>query len=292
MSQIAENPPARTRSALPLLAVAAALVSQNMGAAFAKSLFPLVGTEGVTALRVGLAACMLAAAARPWRRRIGRRDVGNLVVYGAMLGLMNLLIYRAFELIPIGIAIAIEVTGPLAVVLLSSRSPRDVLWVALAAAGLSMLLPIGAGTAALDPEGVAYAAGAALCWALYIVFGKRASSLGGGQAVAWGMAVASLFTVPLGVLHAGSALFAPGVLLAGLAVALMSSALPYSLEMAAMRRLPRPVFGILVSAAPAIGALAGFFVLDERLAWTQWAAIACIILACGGSAATDGAPRK
>jgi inner membrane transporter RhtA len=269
----------------PALAVLAALVSQNIGAAFAKHLFPQVGSEGVTALRVGLAAALLLAYWRPWRTPLANSEIGNVLVYGLMLGLMNLLIYRAFNLIPIGVAIAIEVTGPLAVVVLASRRLRDFLWVGCAIAGLALLLPLRAGSAALDPAGVAYAAGAAACWALYIVFGKRASNLEGGHAVAWGMLAAAVFTVPVGVAYAGSALLAPPVLLAGLAVAVLSSAAPYSLEMMALRRLPRRVFGILVSAAPAIGALAGWLVLGERLAPLQWAAIGLVVLASAGSAA-------
>jgi inner membrane transporter RhtA len=272
---------------VPSLAIAFGLVLQNIGAAFAKHLFPLVGSEGVTALRVGLSALLLAAFLRPWRAPPARRDIVNLAVYGFTLGCMNLLIYRAFALIPIGVAVAIEVTGPLAVVLAASRSPRDVGWVACAATGLWLLLPLHAGAATLDPVGVAYAFGAALCWAGYIVFGKRASTVAGGAAVAWGMLAASVFTVPLGIAYAGPALRSPSVWLGGLAVAVLSSAAPYSLEMIALKRLPRRVFGILVSAAPAIGALAGFFVLGERLATLQWLAIALVIVASAGSAATE-----
>jgi inner membrane transporter RhtA len=271
---------------VPSLAVAGALVSQNIGAALAKHLFPLVGSEGVTALRVGLSACVLLLAWRPWRTALARADALNLAVYGLMLGCMNLLIYRAFALIPIGVAIAIEVTGPIAVVLLASRRPRDFAWVACAAAGLALLLPLHSGAAGIDPAGAAYALGAAFCWAMYIVFGQRAAALQSGQAVAWGMLAAAVFTVPVGVGYAGSALLAPGVLLGGLAVALLSSALPYSLEMVALARLPRRVFGMLVSSAPAVGALAGFLVLGERLAPTQWIAIALVILASAGSAAS------
>lgn len=271
---------------VPSLAIACGLVLQNIGAAFAKHLFPLVGSEGVTALRVGISALLLATFLRPWRSPPARADMFNLAVYGLTLGCMNLLIYRAFALIPIGVAIAIEVSGPLAVVLAGSRSLRDFGWLACAAAGLWLLLPLRAGAAALDPVGVAYAFGAAACWACYIVFGKRASSVAGGGAVAWGMLAASVFTVPLGVAYAGAALASPAVWLGGLAVAVLSSAAPYSLEMIALKRLPRRVFGILVSAAPAIGALAGYFVLGERLAAPQWLAIALVIVASAGSAAT------
>ena len=275
-------------AALPLLILLASLLSQYVGAASAKSLFPLVGAEGVTGLRVGLSALMLLAILRPWRRLPERADLGNLLVYGATLGAMNLSIYRAMELIPIGIAIAIEVTGPLAVALLGSRRLKDFLWIACAAVGLVLLLPLREASAALNPVGIAYAVAAAFCWALYIVFGKRASSLPGGQAVAWGMLVAASFTVPLGISHAGAGLLVPAVLLTGLAVAVLSSMVPYLLEMMALRRLPSHVFGLAVSASPAVAALIGFLMLGERLSAVQWAAIACIMCASAGSALAKG----
>jgi inner membrane transporter RhtA len=272
-------------SFVPALAIAAAMVSQYAGAAFAKHLFPVVGTEGVVALRVGLSALLLMGFLRPWRALPARADIPSILLYGLTLGCMNLLIYRAFARIPIGVAVSIEVMGPLAVVLLSSRRARDFAWVACAAFGLWLLLPLRAGVGALDPAGVAYAAGAAFCWALYIVFGKRASRSQGAGAVAWGMLAASAFIVPLGAAYAGSALLSPFALAAGLAVAVLSSAAPYTLEMIALRKLPRRVFGILVSSSPAVAALAGFVVLGERLAAGQWLGIGLVILACGASAA-------
>jgi inner membrane transporter RhtA len=271
---------------VPALAIAAAMVSTYAGAAFAKHLFPLVGAEGVVALRVGLSALLLAAFTRPWRTLPSRADLPNLLLYGLALGCMNLLIYRAFARIPIGIAVSIEVMGPLAVVLLSSRRARDFAWVACAGFGLWLLLPLKSGTGALDPLGVACAAGAAFCWALYIVFGKRASQAAGSGTVAWGMLVASVFIMPIGASYAGSALLSPFVLMAGLAVAVLSSAAPYTLEMIALRKLPRRVFGILVSSSPAVAALAGFAVLGERLASAQWIGIGLVILACGATAAS------
>ena len=279
----------RPAGALPLVALTASLISQNLGAAIAKSLFPVVGVEGMTALRVGLSALLLLAFWRPWRRPVARRDVGNVVVYGAMLGGMNLCIYHAFGRIPIGIATAIETTGPLVVVLAASRRALDVAWVALALAGLALLVP-QASTAPLDPLGLLFAFGAAASWALYIVFGKRVSTLASGQAVSLGMLVAALVAVPIGVAQAGAAMLAPPALLAGLGVALLSSAVPYSLEMAALRRMPRHVFGILVSATPAVGAACGALVLGERLGALQWLAIACIIGASAGGAAMAGRP--
>jgi len=273
------------RGALSLAALAASLVSQNLGAAIAKSLFPVVGVDGMAALRIVLSAALLLAFWRPWRAPIARRDLGNLVVYGAMLGGMNLCIYHAFGRIPIGIATAIETTGPLAVVLAASRRPLDVAWVLLALAGLALLLPL-ATDRPLDPLGLLFAFGAALSWAMYIVFGKRVSTLASGQAVSLGMLVAALFALPIGVANAGAAMLVPTTLLTGLGVALLSSAVPYSLEMAALRRLPRHVFGILVSATPAVGAACGALVLGERLGVLQWLAIACIVGACAGGAAT------
>jgi len=261
-----------------------AMVSTYVGAAIAKHLFPVVGSQGVTALRVGLAACMLLAWCKPWRTPLARKDIPNLLIYGLMLGCMNLLIYGAFARIPIGIAVAIEVTGPLLVVLAGSRRLADFAWLACAGLGLWMLMPLGEHAAALDPIGMLLAGGAALCWAMYIVFGKRVSTLQGGQAVAWGMLAAALFTVPVGALHAGAALLAPGVLAAGLGVAMLSSALPYSLEMRALRHMPRRVFGMLVSASPAVSALAGWLVLGERLSPLQWLAIALVMLASAGAA--------
>ncbi|MBB5606158.1 MULTISPECIES: EamA family transporter [unclassified Janthinobacterium] len=277
---------------LPSLAVLGGQISVNLGAAMAKQLFPVIGVEGITAYRVGFSALILLAIVRPWRFRLERKDVVNLLIYGSVLGLMNLLIYRAFALIPIGIAVAIEVTGPLAVAMLSSRRPRDLLAVACAVFGLYLLLPLQGGAGSLNPVGVAYALGAALCWALYIIFGKRASTLQGGQAVAWGMTVAAVLMVPLGVSYSGTALLVPSIALMGLAIAMLSSALPYSLEIFALRRLPQGVFGMFSSAAPAISALAAMLVLGEHLSLIQWLAIACIVFASAMAAlGAQGAKR-
>lgn len=263
----------------PSLAVLGGQISVNLGAAIAKQLFPVIGVEGITAYRVGFSALILLAIFRPWRFRLTRTDMLNLLVYGSVLGMMNLLIYRAFALIPIGVAVAIEVTGPLAVAMLSSRRPRDLVAVACAVLGLYLLLPLQGSPGSLNPVGVAYALGAATCWALYIVFGKRAASLQGGQAVAWGMTVAAMLTVPIGVAYSGAALLAPGLILTGLAIALLSSTVPYTLEIFALRRLPQGVFGMFSAAAPAVSALAAMAVLGEHLSPVQWLAIACIVFA-------------
>ncbi|MFS2007552.1 EamA family transporter [Duganella sp. CT11-25] len=265
-----------------LLAGFALLCSQlslNAGAAVAKHLFPLIGVEGVTAYRVGFAALLMMLVFRPWRTRLTWAQACNVAVYGSVIGLMNLLIYRSFSRIPLGIAVAIEVAGPLTVAVLSSRRPRDVAAVLLAVVGLYFLLPIHGGVEQLDPIGVAYAAGAAVCWALYIVFGKRVSVMHGGQSVAWGMLAASLFILPVGAWYSGAVLLTPNYMLIGLAIAVMSSALPYTLEMLSMRSLSSRTFSMFSSAAPAISALAGLAVLGEQLTLTQWLAIASIVTA-------------
>lgn len=269
-------------AASPWLAGMALLCSQlslNIGAAVAKHLFPRIGVEGVTAYRVGIAAALMLLVFRPWRTPLTRKQALNLAIYGAVIGLMNLLIYRAFAHIPLGIAVAIEVAGPLTVAVLSSHRPRDFVAVCLAVAGLYYLLPIHGHVDQLDPVGVAYAAGAAVCWALYIVFGKRVSLMPGGQTVAWAMLVASLFIVPIGVWHAGEVLLTPSYLLIGLAIAVMSSALPYTLEMFSMRTLSSRTFSMFSSAAPALSALAGMAVLGEHLSLAQWLAISAIVAA-------------
>jgi inner membrane transporter RhtA len=264
---------------LPSLALLGSQISVNLGAAVAKNLFHLIGVEAITAFRVGFSALILMAIFRPWRTPPAKRDIANLLVYGTVMGMMNLLIYRAFNHIPIGIAVAIEVTGPLLVALLSSRRPRNIASVALAVFGLYLLLPLNGGADRLDPVGVAYAFGAAACWALYIVFGKRASTLRGGGAVAWGMLVASLFIVPIGAAYGDASMLTPAIVLTALAIAVLSSAIPYSLEMVALRGLPQGLYGMFSSAAPAVSALAGMVILGERLLGIQWLAIACIVLA-------------
>jgi inner membrane transporter RhtA len=261
------------------VALLASQISLNLGAAVAKHLFPLIGVEGVTAYRVGIAALLMLAVFRPWRTPLTWQQGVNVAVYGCVIGLMNLLIYRSFSRIPLGIAVAIEVAGPLTVAVLSSRRPRDLLAVALAMTGLYFLLPIHGGVNQLDPVGVAYAGGAAVCWALYIVFGKRVSVMHGGQSVAWAMLAASLFIVPIGGWYAGAALLTPGYLAIGVAIAVMSSALPYTLEMLSMRRLSKRTFSMFSSAAPALSALAGVLVLGEHLSSMQWLAIASMVAA-------------
>ncbi len=273
---------------LPIAALVAGMVSIQSGAALAKGLFPVIGATGVTALRVGFSALILLALWRPWRRPLERREAGAILLYGAALGLMNLLFYLALRTIPLGIAVAIEFTGPLAVALFGSRRLRDLAWIGLAVLGLGLLLPLH-GAASLDPLGAALALGAGVAWGLYIVFGQWAGRAGGGPAVSLGMSVAALLAAPVGLAQGGGALFTPDTLLTGLAIAVLSSALPYSLEMFALQRLRREAFGILMSLEPAVAALAALALLGERLTSVQWLAVGCVIAASVG-VAVSGRP--
>lgn len=267
-----------------------AMASIQGGASLAKSLFPRIGPEGATLLRIGLAAALLSAIFRPWRKPLAPGSLLPLLAYGGSLGAMNLTFYLALERIPLGIAVALEFTGPLAVAFLASRRWPDLLWATLALCGILMIAPHTAGPAALDPAGISFALGAGAFWALYIIFGRRAgSAVSGAQASALGMIVAALVALPFGVVDAGARLLDLSLLPLALAVAILSSALPYSLEMISLRRLPPQTFGILMSLEPAIAAISGLAFLDERLSAIQWLAIALIVTASAGSAASSKA---
>jgi len=276
----------RLANLLPVLAVLGSVTALGIGTSFAKQLFPLVGSLGTTALRVGFSALLLLALWRPWRWPLSRADAVSVLKYGVALGFMNLLFYMSLRTIPFGVAVAIEFSGPLAVAMMYSRKPVDFVWLALAVMGLGLLLPFGHSVASLDPEGVMYALAAAVCWGAYIVFGKRLSHLHAGHSVALGLTVAALTVVPFGVWHAGSTLLDPYILLFGIGVAAISSAIPISLEMMALKRLPQEAFGIMTSMEPAVAALLGLLMLDEHLAGPQWLAIVCIMLAAAGSSLT------
>ena len=272
---------------IPILAILGAVTALGIGTSWAKhALFPLVGAQGTTAVRVGFSALLLLLFWRPWRWTLSAADARTVALYGAALGAMNLSFYMSLRTIPFGIAVAIEFAGPLAVALFASRRPLDFAWVLLAAAGLGLLLPLGHNISTLDPTGVLCALSAAVFWATYIIFGKRASHLHAGQSVSLGLLVAALVVVPVGVAHAGSALLSPLVLVVGLGVALISSAIPISLEMVALKRLPPQAFGILASMEPAVAALLALVLLDEYLDAMQWLAIALIVAASVGSSVT------
>lgn len=284
---VASSQPSRLTRLIPFLAVLGAVTALGIGTSWAKyALFPLVGAPGTTAVRVGFSALILLLLWRPWRWPLQRADARAIGLYGGALGITNLAFYMSLRTIPFGIAVAIEFAGPLAVAIWSSRRVVDFVWVALAIAGLALLLPLGHSGSALDPVGVMYALAAAVGWGAYIVFGKRVSHLHAGHSVAWGLLAAALVAVPVGVAHAGTALLSPSVLLVGLGVAAISSAIPISLEMVALKRLPKEAFGIMISMEPAVAALIALVLLDEYLSALQWVAIALIIAASMGSALT------
>jgi len=276
----------RFANILPLLAVLGSVTALGIGTSFAKQLFPQVGSLGTTALRVGFSALLLLVLWRPWRWPLSRTDAVSILRYGVALGFMNLLFYMSLRTIPFGVAVAIEFSGPLMVAMLSSRKPIDFLWLVLAVVGLGLLLPFGHDVASLDPQGVMYALAAAVCWGAYIVLGKRLSHLHAGHTVALGLSVAAITVVPFGIWHAGSALLQPHILLFGLGVAAISSAVPISLEMVALKRLPQETFGIMTSMEPAVAALMGLLMLNEHLSGLQWLAIGFIMLAAAGSSVT------
>jgi inner membrane transporter RhtA len=255
-----------------------------VGTSWAKQLFPLIGSQGTTAVRVGLSALLLLAFWRPWRLPLAPGDARRLVLYGSTLGLMNLSFYMALRTIPFGLAVAIQFAGPLCVAVLASRRAVDLVWVALAVAGLALVLPVGVGGQQLDSVGVGWALGAAVLWALYIVFGKRLGHLHAGHSVAWGLTVAAIVVVPVGWQHAGAALLSPSILALGLGIALVSSAVPISVEMVALKRLSKSAYGTMVSMEPAVAALVAWVLMSERLSASQWLAIGLIMGASIGSA--------
>ena len=262
------------------------MVCFQLGATLAKGLFPMVGAGGTAALRLSIAALILLAVWRPWHIRFTRRQLSIVIVYGVAMGWMNFFFYLALSYIPLGITVALEFTGPLGVALFASRRPIDFLWILLAALGLVALLPLGFGGAPLSVFGVAYALAAGVCWALYILFGRRAGAAHGGQITSWGTVIGALVIVPIGFAHSGTQLFSPAILPMAIGVAVLSSALPYSLEMFAMPRIATRTFGVLMSLNPALGALSGLIFLGESLTLIQWMAIASIVAASAGSAAT------
>lgn len=276
----------RSHMLFPIGLLLIAMASIQTGASMAKTLFPLVGAQGTTSLRLIFASIILLIVLRPWRARLTAKSLRTVLLYGIALGAMNFLFYMSLRSIPLGIAVALEFTGPLAVALFSSRKAVDFVWVALAATGLLLLIPSGQESASLDLTGVAYALGAGVCWAGYIVFGQKAGEDNGIQTAALGVLIAAIFIAPIGAVHAGSALLDIGLIPTAIGVAILSTALPYSLEMVALTRMPARTFGTLASIEPAFGALSGMLFLHEHLSTTQWMAIAAIIMASVGATLT------
>jgi inner membrane transporter RhtA len=267
----------------PPAQVLAGIVSVQVGSALAKQLFGAVGSTGTVALRLFFAALVLLVVWRP-SVRLGRRAWAVIIGYGLILGLMNLCFYLALARAPLGIVVTIEFLGPLAVAIGGSRRLLDGLWALLAAGGV-VLLAEGRGDIQL--AGLLFALATAVCWGSYILLGAalgRHTSDGGGLAI--GMTVAAMVVAPVGIVSTGTDLLTPWVLLVGSGVALLSSVVPYSLELEALRRIPPKVFGVLMSLEPAAAALAGLLILGEVLAPLQWVAVLLVVAASVGSTRT------
>ncbi|MFF2328339.1 MULTISPECIES: DMT family transporter [unclassified Streptomyces] len=276
------RPGSRRAALAPVALVVAGGLSVQFGSAVAVLLMPRAGALGVVSLRLAAAALVLLVVCRPKLRGHSRADWGTVLAFGVAMGAMNTLFYQAADRIPLGAAVTLEVLGPLALSVIASRRLVNVVWAGLALGGIVLLG--GGGFDRLDPVGAAFALGAGAMWAAYIVFSARTGRrFPQADGLALAMAVAALLSLPLGILESGSKLLVPSTLGLGAAVALLSSVLPYTLELMALRRLPAPTFAILMSLEPAIAATAGFLILDQALSATDALAIALVIGASMGA---------
>jgi inner membrane transporter RhtA len=269
----------------PTALVMLSIVSAQLGAAIAKTLFDSLGPGGTVFLRIAFASLVLLVLVRP---KLGGYDRNAYVVvglFGLALAGMNFSIYLAIDRIPLGVAVTLEFVGPLGVAVAGSRRVLDLLWVVLAAAGILLLAPLGAfGGMDLDPVGVAFALFAGCLWASYILLSARTgSAFPGGTGLVIALCVGTVVLAPFGIAGAGYALLDPKLLLAGFGVAMLSSAIPFSLDLEALRRIPARVFGVLMSLEPAVAALAGLVVLGERLEVRAVAAIVLVTVAAAGA---------
>lgn len=265
----------------PVVLVLAAIASIQVGAALAKGLFAQLGPGGTVFLRVAFAALVLAVLYRKSLRALPRRDWPLAALFGLVLGAMNLSFYYAVQRLPLGLTVTIEFIGPLSVALWGSRRALDLVWVALAAGGILLLNPL---SGALDPVGLGLAVFAGALWAAYIVLGAHLGRrLPGGVGLAASMLVAVLVVAPMGATQALPALQDPGLFIVGFGIALLSSVLPYSLEIEALRRMKESLFGILMSIEPAVAALVGWLLLAEALGVREWLAIALVMAASYGA---------
>lgn len=271
------------------LVVAAALVTQT-GAAIAYQIFDRVGAQGAVFLRLLISSALLWIVFRPSVRSVTTRNLPVILGFGLSLGAMNMCIYQAIARLPLGVAVTIELLGPLVLSVVLSRELSGVLWAGLALAGVLLLSGIGPGTDGVDPVGVAFALAAASMWALYIMMSRQAGrEFPGTQGLALAMVVGAVLAAPFGVASGGVDLLDPWVLLIGALIAVMSSAVPYALELASLRRLAAETFAVLVSLAPAIAALVGWIMLGQGLEFAEILGMGLVILA--SAAAVQSAQR-
>jgi inner membrane transporter RhtA len=282
--QIAE-PAKRSRGIPPTALVLLSVGSVQFGAAIAKGLFDAVGPGGTVLFRILLSALVLLLLWRPNLRGYARREYAFAALFGAVLAGMNLSLYLAIDRIPLGVAVTLEFLGPLTVAVVGSRRLLDGLWVVFAATGIVLLAPLNIlGGNDLDPVGVAFALLAGTLWASYILLSAKVGGIfPGGTGLVISLCVGTLLLLPIGIADGGLALLDPKLVLAGLGVALLSSAIPYSLEMQALRNIPTRVFGVLMSLEPAVAALVGFLILDEILGLRAVVAIGLVTVAAAGA---------
>lgn len=267
----------------PTVLVLLAIVSVQFGSAIAKSLFTELGMWGVVSLRVSFSAMMLFTLWRlRWHSKI-RQNLKAIITFGLVFALMNSFFYAAIARIPLGIAIALEFSGPLGLSILKSQRRLDSVWAILAGVGVILLTPLSGAT--VDPWGITLALLAGICWALYILLAAQVGQkLPGIEGLAWALAISTVLLLPIGIATAGSALLNPRLLAMGAGVAMLSTAIPYSCEMMALRRLPVKVFGIMLSLEPMAGVVAGFFILGETLSARSLIACLLVSIAAAGSA--------
>lgn len=278
----------------PPLLVLLAVLSVQVGAAIAKSLFSTLGPSGAVMLRAGFTALILLAIWRPRLRGYTRRQYLLVIAFGVAMGVMNFSFYSAISRgIPLGLAVTITFIGPLAMVVLNAKRARDLLWAALGAVGVVLLSPFDASR--LDPLGLFFAILCAFCWSSYIALNRPVSrNFPGGEGLALGVSVAALLLLPVGLISMGINgalinLLNPALVLVGLGVSVLSSFIPYTLEYEALKRVPPRVFGVLLSIEPAVAALVGLIILGEALGLVEWLAIGLVCIAAAGASADQAA---
>ena len=264
-----------------------AMISMQSSGSFAKYLFAEFPILTVSAMRLLLGSLILALIFKVWQIHFKQVKWSAIISYGIALAGMNMLFYLAIDRLPLGIAVSFEFIGPLSVALFYARQKFDFIWVGLAILGLILLFPFDQTAQPLDPIGILFALGAGTCWALYIVAGQKPSGISGNHTVCLGMFVGMCILMPIALFSGMPAhAFEPSSLLYFMALAVLASALPFTLEMIALRNLSALSFGTLMSLEPAVAALSGFIFLGEHLLWTQWLALATIISASIGCTIT------
>jgi inner membrane transporter RhtA len=266
------------------------IVAVQSGSALATGLFDTVGPLGAVFLRTLFGAVLLVALSRGALLRARERPHRDVILLGLAVSGTNLLFYAALDRLPLGIAVTLEFVGPLGVAVLGSHRRRDLLWVLLAAIGI-VLLGSGSGDGGIDALGVALALAAGSCWGAYIVQSARVGAIQPGiQGATTAVAVSALAVAPLGIAQGGAELLAPSHLLVGAAIGLLATAIPYTFEMEALRRLPRATFGVLMSIEPAVAALIGFLALSQDLTAVEVVAIGLVVVASAGALHEAAAP--